>query len=335
MDEFVFPLAAVVATFFVLIPLLTVVSRAVLAIRRRRAASWASFGSEATFAWLVAPTLVPVLWLTSAALHQNEPARTAASCFFDHGEATTCADTLLLLGFLLIGMTATVGLRLWREWPRVVLRQLDDGHELVQQVARVVKVDAHLRRLRIAVVRDCAEPICTLGLLRPIVVIDACFVRDTDPKMLRAALLHEHAHIAGRDILRSFVARLCLSANPAGALLGPDLDRWRSAREAVCDSEAVQRGGDPLALAESLVRAARFRCGGLSPHSVSLCGHSGAALKLRLTLLLNGPPVPIRTIGHLALAVGICAAVAMPHFGSSGLLEHFHFEIERLLHFFL
>lgn len=332
MDELVFPLAAVIATFFVLIPLLTIVSRAVLAIRRRRGPSWASFGSEVTFAWLVAPTLLPVLWLTSSALHQTEPGRTAQSCFFDHVEATTCVDTLLLLGFLIVGMVATVGSRLWREWPRVMLRRLDDEHALRRRVSEVVAGDVHLRSLRIIVVRDSANPICTLGLLRPVVVIDACFVREADAKMLRAALLHEHAHIVGRDTLRSFVARLCLMANPAGALLGPDFERWRNAREAGCDGEAVHRGGDALALAESLVHAARFRCGGLSPHSAALCGHGGATLKLRLTLLLNGPPAPTRTLGHLVLAVGAWAAVIAPHVGSSGLLEYFHFEVERLLH---
>lgn len=332
MDELVFPLAAVIATFFLVIPLLTIISRSALAFSRRRTASWASFGSEATFAWLVAPTLLPVIWLTSSALHQSEPARTTEPCFIDHVGATTCVDTLLLLGFLLGGMAAAIGLRLWREWPRVALRRVDDDHELVARVARVVRGDAHLRTLRIVVVRESAESVYTIGLLRPLVIVDACFIRDADAEMLRAALLHEYAHIAGRDTLRGFVARLCLAANPAGSLLAPDLERWRSAREAVCDGEAVHRGGDPLALAESLVHAARFRCGGLAAHAAALCGHNGATLKLRLALLMNGPPAPTRTLGHVALAIGAGLALLAPHVGSAGLLEYFHFEVERLLY---
>ena len=43
MDELVFPLAAVIATFFLVIPLLTIISRSALAFSRRRTASWASF----------------------------------------------------------------------------------------------------------------------------------------------------------------------------------------------------------------------------------------------------------------------------------------------------
>jgi len=331
MDELLFPLAAVATTFFLVIPLLTLVSRGVLSLTRRRTSSWASFGSEVTFAWLVAPTLLPVLWLTSSALHQSEPMRTAESCFIDHVEATTCIDTLILLGLMIVGVAASVGIRLWRERPQVVLHRLGSDHELVRRVERLIRDDAHLRGLRVVVVRESPEPIYTLGLLRPIVVVDACFIREADEQMLRAALLHEHAHIAGFDTLRSFVVRLCLGANLVGSLLAADFERWRNAREAVCDGEAVHRGGEPLALAEGILTAARFRCGGLVP-GAALCGHGGAALKLRLALLMQGPPAPVRTIGHIVLAVGVFAALTVPHIDSLGLLEHFHFEVERLLH---
>jgi beta-lactamase regulating signal transducer with metallopeptidase domain len=331
MDELLFPLAAVATTFFLLIPLLTLVSRAALSFTRTRTSSWASFGSEVTFAWLVAPTILPVLWLTSSALHQSEPMRTAESCFIDHVEATTCIDTLMLLGLMIVGIAASVGIRLWRERPQVVLHQLGSDHELVRRLDHVIRDDAHLSALRVVVVRESAEPIYTLGLLRPIVVVDACFIRDADSQMLRAALLHEHAHIAGFDTLRSFIVRLCLGANPAGSLLAADFERWRNAREAVCDGEAVHRGGEPLALAEGILKAARFRCGGLVP-GAALCGHNGAALKLRLALLLQGPPAPVRTIGHVVLAAGVFAALTVPHIDGLGLLEHFHFEVERLLH---
>lgn len=330
MDEILFPLAAVAATFCLVIPLFTLVSSGVLSLIRRRTSSWASFGSEATFAWLVAPTLLPVLWLTSSALHQIEPMRTTETCF-NHVETTACVDALMLFGLMLVGVAASVGIQLWRERPQVVLRRLEGDHELVQRVGRIIRDDAHLSMLRIVIVCASTEPIYTLGLIRPIVVVDACFIREADEQMLRAALLHEHAHITGFDTLRSFIVRLCLGANPVGSLLAADFERWRNAREAVCDSEAVHRGGEPLALAEGILRAARFRCGGLVT-GAALCGHSSAALRLRLALLMHGPPAPVRTLGHAVLAVGVFVALTVPHIESLGLLEHFHFEVERLLH---
>lgn len=331
MNEFLFPLAAVVTTFFFVIPLLTLISRSALLLMRQRTSSWVSFGSEVTFAWLVAPTLLPVLWLTSSALHQSEPMRTAKYCFIDHIEATTCIDTLMLLGLMTVGVVVSVGIRLWRERPQVVLHRLRSNHKLVRRVERTIRDDVHLRALRVIVVRKSAEPLYTLGLLRPIVVVDACFIREADEQMLRAALLHEHAHITGFDTLRSFIVRLCLGANPAGRLLAADFERWRNAREAVCDGEAVHRGGEPLALAEGILKAARFRCDGLVP-GPALCGHGGAVLKLRLALLMHGPSAPVRTIGHTVLAIGVFAALTTPHIDSLGLLKHFHFEVERLFH---
>ena len=205
MAELLFPLAAVAGTFLIVIPVLTLVSRTVLARKRRRIRSWADFGSETTFAWLVAPTLLPVVWLTSSALHQSEPTAAQGTCLVDHVQATTCLDAALLLGLLIGGMAL--------------------------------------------------------------------------------ALLHEHAHITGFDTLRGFVVRFCLSANPAGALLVPDFKRWRRAREAQCDGQAVHLGGQPLALAEGIPRAARFRRAGRRPRAAAmLCGHIAPESRLKQPL---------------------------------------------------
>ena len=332
MSELLFPVAALVATFFVLVPCLTIVSHAILRLRRQRTTSLANFGSEKTFALLVAPTLIPVLWLISSAFHQSEPMQVTDPCLIEHSAATTCTDTLLLLGFLVAGIVAVVGLRLWREWPRFSLKTLDQGHDLVRKIEDIAARDKYLKTMPISVVHSSPEPIYTMGLFRPRVVIDACFVRDADSELIRAALLHEHAHIGGRDILRSFIVRVCLTANPAGRLLRNDFQRWRTAREAICDGEAVHRGGEALALAEGIVRAAKFRCAGLLPGVAALCGHSKAAINVRVALLFSGPPAPVKTFGHILLIVGTIVALGTPHIEGLGLLERFHFEVERLFH---
>ena len=181
--------------------------------------------------------------------------------------------------------------------------------------------------------RGSQEPIYTSGLLPPTVVLDACFLEDADPEVLRAALLHEHAHVAGMDTLRCFLVRLCLSINPARAWLAPNYERWRSAREAACDGEAVHRGGEPLARAQGILRAARVECAGCGPCAVPLCGHDLAALKLRLALLMGTPARPVKTLGHVALFVGIVAVLAIPHVDGLDLFDVLHSEVERLLDF--
>jgi Zn-dependent protease with chaperone function len=331
--ELVFPIAAVAFTFLVLVPLLALLSRAVLSRRRRLATTWSDFGSAGTFAWLVAPTFVPVAWLISAALHQLEPAPGADPCVTNHVSAEACFDVALLVTFVAIGLFAVTSWRAWRERPQL---RLDRTYLLApasRRVRELVARDPALRGLRVDVVGGAPAPVFSLDLLRPRVVVDACFVTDSDDEVLRAALLHERAHIDGRDPLRGFVARLGLALNPVGGWLAPDYERWRRAREAQCDGEAVAWGGQPLALAHGILHAARFRCAGHLPEgATALCGHDATALRLRLALLLDGPPRPRRSLGHLVLAVALIAALTTPHIDGFGLLEVFHSEVERLVH---
>lgn len=332
MSELLFPIAALVVTFFVLIPLCTFLSCAVLKSLRDRARVWTDFASEATFAWIVAPVLLPALWLFSSTLREGLGARSAGGCLVDHAGVAACIDGLLLLASLLGLMGLTLVFRLWRELPRGELNALANDHPLVESVSALCATDPYLSTLRVRVVECSPEPLYTRGLFRAQVVLDACFVREADREMMRAALLHEHAHILGFDTLRSFVARLCLRVNPAGKLLEPDFQRWLVAREASCDGSAVHRGGDALALAQSIIHAARFQCGALPRAHASLRGNGRQAMKLRLALLMDGPSTPEESRGDRVLALALVVAALAPQVFDVVALERFHFAVERLLH---
>ena len=328
MKELVFPAAAMATAFLVFVPLFTFASRAGLS-HLQRSGSWASFGSATTFALLITATLLPLLWLISSTLHQLEPGQGVASCLLDHG-GRRCVDTQLLLAALVAGGAGLVGFHLWRYRSPAIPRRLPENDARVRKVRRIARSHRHLARLRIVVVCESPTPLYTSGLLSPTVVVDACFARLSDRQVLRAALLHEHAHVAGRDALRYFIVRSCLALNPLRRLLQPDFDRWRVAREAACDSDAVSRGGDPLALALGILRAARFRCGRLGPPVVGLCGH-GRALKLRLALLMDETPTANPTRGRLLLFASALAALAVPHVPELEVLDHLHLTVEHLL----
>jgi beta-lactamase regulating signal transducer with metallopeptidase domain len=333
MAELLFPVSAVLVTFALLIPALTLLSQAALARARRRAGSWAEFGSDTTYAWLVAPTLLPMAWLLSSALHQTEPDQAPANCLIDHATATTCLDAIALVTLLLGGGALLVARRLWVERSRLRLDPLDSFDPLAQRVAAIATSDARLRRLRVRVLRHGPAPVLTAGRLNPRVYLDACFVRDSDDAVLRSALLHELVHVRDRDTLRGFAGRLLLAMNPAAARLQPDFERWREAREALCDGEAVALGGEPLALAQGIVRAARFRCAGLGACGAALLGGpERSPLHLRLALLLDGPPRPRPSRGHLGLVLALAAVVVVPHVPTADLLEHFHYAVEALVH---
>lgn len=97
------------------------------------------------------------------------------------------------------------------------------------------------------------------GWRRPVVVASAATLRALEPDELRAALAHELAHIAHRDVLRAwllFTLRALQVFNPLAQAVGRraahELE-WRA------DDRAAAVTGAPLALARGLVRAARGR----------------------------------------------------------------------------
>lgn len=334
MGELVFPVAALALTFLVIVPAMTLVSRAVLSRRRARAASWTEYGSGSTFAWLVAPTVLPLVWLSSSALHEIEAGAAIRSCFNDHIEAT-CIDTLVLAGLLGFGVLALVARQSLRERLASKPTTLHRSHPLALRLREVASAHPALVGLRVRAVRGSRIPVYTSGVVAPRVFVDACFVRSADEAMLLAALLHERAHVVGRDTLRAFLARACLSANPLGRLLEPEFERWRQAREACCDGDAVADGGEALALAQSIVRAARFDCAEISPTAIAMLSrHGHHALRLRVMLLMDNPQTTARSVGQLVLLVAVIAGAAAPHVAGLELLSAFHFEVERLLHSF-
>ncbi len=332
MSVLAFPIAALAVTFLLLIPGLTVLSALALRSMRARATSWATFGRPGTYALLVGPTLLPLAWLISSAMHQSENTW-ASACLVAHAHLNGCIEALALTAMTLGGVAWITASR-WRA-ERVSLGDTDLPVEAParRRVEALRSRDPRLRALRIRVMRSSAEPVMTVGNLRPVVVLDPCFVAEVDDAVLHAALLHEAAHVQGMDPLRDFVARVALGMNPLQGLLAPEFERWRQAREAQCDSVAVFAGGQPLALAHGIVRAARFRCGGPALCGARrLHGDSDVTLKLRVALLLDGPARPRRSAGHVLLAALLLAAVCLPHGGETGALDYFHTAVEQLLH---
>ncbi|MCA9530268.1 MAG: hypothetical protein KC543_09040, partial [Myxococcales bacterium] len=224
-------------------------------------------GSTTALLLLLAPSLGALLWLVSAALHLAEPGGAHAFCALDHGELETCVDALLFAGLLTGVMAASVGYRATR--PRGGPRALGDVPSTPPAGERQATAATRLRRAlerpelaplegRAQVVATAAHPICARGLWRPRVEVTAALVARLDDAALRAALLHELAHVEARDPLRYLLGSASLLLNPAGALLRRELGRWRACREVLCDAEAVRRSADPLALASALVWAARL-----------------------------------------------------------------------------
>ncbi len=336
MNALAFPLLGALVVFLLAVPAATVLAKAVLVLRRRSTRHLPRFGSTATWLVIIAPVIAPVLWFISAAVHQSEPGGAIAACLFDHFDAFDCRDELVFALCLTLLLLVAGGRRLRHELaaPGAAGGPVGPSSAQARRVREACAARSALGALRVEVVTGALHPICTTGLVRPRVVVAVELVDSLDDEALVAALLHENAHAHALDPLRYFLAAVCLSLNPLAPLLRPELRRWRLAREASCDAEAVHAGGEPLSLAQAIVTAARP---GRRPGAwtAALGDGDAEAIRLRIGLLIGYADERAvhgkREAPFVALTGTLTFVAMLPHAVGSGPLDILHLEIERAL----
>jgi beta-lactamase regulating signal transducer with metallopeptidase domain len=185
---------------------------------------------------------------------------------------------------------------------------------LLGELARVARV--RVPRLVIG------EGTYVVGALRPIIVVPAALLDDVP--LLRAALLHELAHVRRRDALGRGVQVLAQALFffwPVVRLVGKRLDL---AREAACDAWALEAGELPRpAYARLLVKMAALRS---TTPALALAAY-GKTLDARVAAVL-GPPARaglgvvhrLALVGWAALALGGARSAA-----AHGVTESCHY----------
>ncbi len=101
------------------------------------------------------------------------------------------------------------------------------------------------RRLAV-VVDDLGTPAVTVGLLRPMVVVDAAFWADADPTERSVVLAHEQSHQRGRHGVVDAATRLLAAGLAPLPFVRHASDCIRRHLEALADDAAVRRHGPRL-----------------------------------------------------------------------------------------
>jgi beta-lactamase regulating signal transducer with metallopeptidase domain len=297
------------------------------------------------YALLVGPTLLPLAWLVSACLHQAESGTHPDVCVGPEQPGVLCPEVAFFAAALVVLVSLVALPQLLRQRRTLFGSPSAQARAVSERIAKLQRECGDLHAVlggRVLVRDDTDAPISTLGLGRPCVVVNTEFAAQLDDAALRAALWHEAEHVRDRDPLRYFVIWWALTANPLGhLLLGAEFRRWIVAREAHCDREAVLCGATPSALAEALVRAARFR----APRprapvmAVGLHTEEAAVLRLRVNLLLAYAEAPPRRCCRehalSVAAVALLAALALPHLFGAGPLDALHTSAESAFAYFL
>ena len=148
--------------------------------------------------------------------------------------------------------------------------------------------------------------VATAGIRAPKVVVSAGALLRLDDDELSAGLEHEWGHVVRRHRFISMAGHACLALSrclPGG---GHALAQLHLHLERDADDYAIERTGDPLALASAICKAA----GSSVSRAPALAGLGGDAVPLRLRRLSEAEPVPARPMMRLlprALAVVLVA----------------------------
>jgi len=212
-------------------------------------------------------------------------------------QAAVAVEPTAWIGWLVLAV-------MWAAGAAIVLLRANaaDRHALsLARTATAAPADARAlldslggRRVRL-VVGDGAVGPFVIGLVRPIIVVPPALLADHSATgvagsrlLLRAALLHELAHVRRLDTLGRFVQVLARAAFwwfPVVALASRRLDH---AREAACDARALEVGQiERPAYARLLLQMAQLR----TAPAASLA--APAALEPRIASVL-GPPMRSR-----------------------------------------
>lgn len=172
------------------------------------------------------------------------------------------------------------------------------------------------------------EPIAyTDGIIRPSIHLSEGLVGELDDEQLKSVIAHEAAHVRHRDNLSIFIALILrdfLFILPLSHLL---FNSYMKQKEFAADDLATKTTGDPVGLADAIVKVARLkvRSGTKCPAYATFFPDKGT-VRARVTRLLGtGAPVKVGTLRLTVAAVftfaiiGGFAGIAIAQPGTSAL----------------
>lgn len=338
MSEAAFPVLGAAFVVLFVLPLSALLAKGALLLLERAGPRGPLDYLSLRYVLLTASSAVPLAWFVSAGVHQAETGRSVLACLVSHDSAALCFEPAsfasLLAGLILIASVTST-----RQSRRLAPSSSEAARELASRAQRMAASVPGLVSLRTRIVTTEQEgfTIATVGLIVPRVFIGVGFAAKLSDPMLASALAHEAEHVSSRDPLRYLLLQVALAINPFGRfLLSPHLARWKAAREAHCDREAVLHGAAPLPLADAIVRAARPLVVG-----APLGASDTSVLELRIGMLLAFSERAPQRCQHekrvsmpLALVL-LVGALLLPHRTGTSALDALHMGTERALTYLL
>jgi|APLak6261660806_1056025.scaffolds.fasta_scaffold00111_5 Zn-dependent protease with chaperone function len=130
------------------------------------------------------------------------------------------------------------------------------------------------------------------GFFKPYAFISSRLTEQLSAKQLDVVLAHEQAHCRRRDILKRLLLSLTALFHFPAARRQLQAD-WELAQEQICDDAALQKAGDRLFVAETIIHLARqLNTRMLEQDRIGVTAFNGSHIDIRIHQLLD-PPQPM------------------------------------------
>ncbi len=167
------------------------------------------------------------------------------------------------------------------------------------------------KKVKLTICYDTLVP-CTIGFIKPIIVLPVAIINHLSPAEVEAILLHEMAHIRRNDYLFNIIQRIMemvLFFNPVIWFLGKEI---RREREFCCDDLVLQNTNNPLIYAQALLQIAENNTNKLSL-SLYASGEEKYTLLNRIKRLTTMKPKNSNPKQHLFTSltvIAVCLSLA-------------------------
>lgn len=155
-----------------------------------------------------------------------------------------------------------------------------------------------------------------MGWMRPRILLPQSVVDGSSASELRPILLHELAHLRGRDIPFDWLLTLVRTVHWFNPLAHLGAIWWSRFREEAADEAAIQWMGDPTGAAygQALLRCLRLRQAASAPFGAFAIAESVHQLRKRIHMINRyrnkSPRVIVTALGALSLAAVVCSISA-------------------------
>ncbi len=191
---------------------------------------------------------------------------------------------------------------------KIVRESSVTSDEKFVSIIRTVAEKLEIRRYPELRISETVSTPLSFGILKPVIIIPSCVIRDMDKTDIEQVLVHESSHIERHDYIAVILQRVMEALfffNPAVWYLSGKLS---GLQEECCDDIVIDLTGDRFRYAENILAILRFGINGKSRMANGISGRGGIFRRV-MNIMENDKTVKIKSLKKTIVLI-ICGTAA-------------------------